>query len=82
MYEVYSKSNATDKITRKWLIIHDNVSSLIFWHGYCRLGSTFQRAVTTGGELVFDDNMLDPLQGRLHHLLGQPVDTGQIFSSG
>ena len=35
-----------------------------------------------GGELVFDDNMLDPLQGRLHHLLGQPVDIGQIFPSG
>ena len=35
-----------------------------------------------GGEFVVGDNMLDPLQGRLHCLLGQPDDEGQIFSSG
>ena len=27
-----------------------------------------------GGELGFDDDILDPLQGRLHRLLGQPGD--------
>ena len=25
-----------------------------------------------GGEVVFDHEMSDPLQGRLHHLLSQP----------
>ena len=32
-----------------------------------------------GGKLVFDDDMLDPIQGHLHPLLGQPEDVGQIF---
>ena len=35
-----------------------------------------------GGEFVFDDEMLDPLQGRLHCLLDQPEDLQQIFFSG
>ena len=33
-----------------------------------------------GGEVVFDHEMSDPLQGRLHHLLSQPDDIQQIFS--
>ena len=35
-----------------------------------------------GSELIVGDNMLDPIQGRLHCLLGQPDVEGQIFSSG
>ena len=35
-----------------------------------------------GGELVFDDDMLHPIQGRLHCLLGQPEEVGQIFFLG
>ena len=35
-----------------------------------------------GGELVFDDDMLHPIQGRLHRLLGQPEDIQQIIFSG
>ena len=35
-----------------------------------------------GGELVFDYDMLDPIQGRLHRLLGQPEEVGQIFFLG
>ena len=35
-----------------------------------------------GGELVFDDEMPDPLQGRLHNLLGQPDGLQQILFSG
>ena len=35
-----------------------------------------------GGELVFDQEMPDPLQGRLHRLLGQPDDIQQILFSG
>ena len=35
-----------------------------------------------GGELVFDHEMSDPLQGRLHHLLSQPDDIQQILFSG
>ena len=36
-----------------------------------------------GGELVFDDEMLDPPppQGRLHRLLGQPDGIQQILFS-
>ena len=34
------------------------------------------------GELVFDYDMLDPIQGRLHRLLGQPEEVGQIFFLG
>ena len=34
-----------------------------------------------GGELVFDHEMLDPLQGRLHRLLGQPDGIQQILFS-
>ena len=34
------------------------------------------------GELVFDDKMLDPPQGRLHRLLGQPDGIQQILFSG
>ena len=32
-----------------------------------------------GGELVFDDDMLHPIQGRLHRLLGQTEDIQQII---
>ena len=35
-----------------------------------------------GGEVVFDHEMSDPLQGRLHHLLSQPDDIQQILFSG
>ena len=35
-----------------------------------------------GSELVFDHEMPDPLQGRLHRLLGQPDDVQQILFSG
>ena len=35
-----------------------------------------------GGELVFDHEMPDPLQGRLHHLLGLPDNVQQIIFSG
>ena len=35
-----------------------------------------------GGELAFDDEMPDPLQGRLHCLLGQPDGLQQILFSG
>ena len=35
-----------------------------------------------GGELIFDDEMPDPLQGRLHCLLGQPDGLQQILFSG
>ena len=35
-----------------------------------------------GGKLVFGDNMLNPIQDRIHRLLGQPDEVGQIFSSG
>ena len=34
-----------------------------------------------GGKLVFDDEMLDPPQGRLHRLLGQPDGIQQILFS-
>ena len=34
-----------------------------------------------GGELVFDHEKPDPLQGRLHCLLGQPDDVQQILFS-
>ena len=34
-----------------------------------------------GGELVFDDEMLDPPQGCLHRLLGQPDGIQQILFS-
>ena len=32
-----------------------------------------------GGKLVFDDDMLHPIQGRLHRLLGQTEDIQQII---
>ena len=35
-----------------------------------------------GGELVFDHEMPDPLQGRLHHLLGQPDELQQNLFPG
>ena len=35
-----------------------------------------------GGELVFDHEMPDPLQGRLHRLLGLPDNVQQIIFSG
>ena len=35
-----------------------------------------------GGKLVFDPEMSDPLQGRLHHLLSQSDDIQQILFSG
>ena len=35
-----------------------------------------------GGELVFNHEKPDPLQGRLHRLLGQPDDVQQILFSG
>ena len=35
-----------------------------------------------GGELAFDDDMLDPIQGRLHRLLGQLEDIQQIIYYG
>ena len=35
-----------------------------------------------GGELVFDHEMPDPLQGRLHSLLGLPDNVQQIIFSG
>ena len=35
-----------------------------------------------GGELVFDHEMPDPLQGRLHYLLGQPDELQQNLFPG
>ena len=35
-----------------------------------------------GGELVFDHEMPDPLQGRLHPLLGQPDELQQNLFPG
>ena len=35
-----------------------------------------------GGELVWDHEIPDPLQGRLHHLLGQPDDKQHILFFG
>ena len=78
-----SKSNATNEIKQKLLIVHKKVSSRI-----CRFvdqGALFKGLLPpleVGGELAFDDEMPDPLQGRLHCLLGQPDGLQQILFSG
>ena len=41
-YEVKSKSNATDEIKQKLLLVHKNVFSRNFAHIYCRSEPTFQ----------------------------------------
>ena len=46
-YEVKSKSNATDEIKQKLLLVHKNVFSRNFAHIYCRSEPTFQLAPTT-----------------------------------
>ena len=46
------------------------------------LFNALQPPPEVGGELVFDHEMPDPLQGRLHHLLGLPDNVQQIIFSG
>ena len=62
----------------------------MYFHGIFRIYIADQNALfnglqpppKVGGELVFDHERPDPLQGRLHHLLGQPDDVQQILFSG
>ena len=59
----------------------------MYLYGIFRLNIADQNALfkgllpppEVGGELIFDDKMLDPTQGLLHHLLGQPEGIQQIL---
>ena len=81
---VYSESNATDKINKK-SCLHIKMYLLGFFRMDIANTKTLFKGLLpppkVGGELVLDDEMLDPLQGRLHCLLDQPDDIQQIFFS-
>ena len=78
--QVYSESNARDKINKK-SCLHIKMYLLGFFRNPKTLFKGLLPPPKVGGELVLDDEMLDPLQGRLQCLLDQPDDIQQIFFS-
>ena len=81
---VLSESNASNQIKRKVLLVK------MFFLGFSCIDIAEQTSLFKGflptaevsGELVFDDDRLDPDPGRLHHLLSHHVARQQQFSSG
>ena len=73
---MYLKSNATDEIKRKPLLMYIKRYFLKFFRidiaDQITLFKVLLPPPKGGGELVFDDKMTDPIHGLTHGLVGQP----------